>query len=109
MIGKLRHRIVLKKPVILKDPIGQDLEVWQDIASVWAIIEPLSGKEYFNAQQINSEVTSKITIRYLKDLDSHAVIHWNNRVFKILSIINLEERNIYLQLLCSEKVGDSID
>ena len=109
MIGKLRHRIILKKPVAIKDPIGQDLEIWQDIASVWANIEPLSGKEYFNAQQVNSEITTKITIRYIKNLNSHWVVHLGHRVFNILSVINLEERNRYLQLLCSEKVGDDID
>lgn len=109
MIGNLRHRIVLKKPVMVKDSIGQEVEEWQDAGTVWASIEPLSGKEYFNARQVNSEITTKITIRYIKDLDSHWVVHLGQRVFNILSVINIEERNIYLQLLCSEKTGDTND
>lgn len=109
MIGSLRHRVILKKPIITKDTIGQDVEEWQDVAFVWASVEPLSGREYFNARQINSEVTTKITMRYIKDLDSHWVVQLEQRTFNILSVINFEERNIYLQLLCSEKTGDRND
>ena len=86
MIGSLRHRVILKKPIITKDDIGQDVEEWQDAALVWASIEPLSGREYFNARQINSEVTTKIKIRYIKDLDSHWVIQLGQRSFNIISI-----------------------
>ena len=105
MIGNLRHRITLQKPVITKDSIGQELEEWQDVATVWASVEPLSGKEYFNAQQVNSEITTRITIRYIELLSPQWVVQLGKRTFNILSVINFEERNIYLQLLCSEKVG----
>ena len=109
MIGNLRHRITLQKPVITRDSIGQELEEWQDVATVWASIEPLSGKEYFNAQQTNSEVTTKITLRYLLGVTSQMRIIFQKHTYNILSVINFEERNIYLQLLCSEKVGDVND
>lgn len=105
MIGKLRHRIKLEMPIIVKDSIGQEGEGWQDVATVWASIEPLSGREYFNAQQINSEISTKITIRYIEALSPKWAVQFGNRTFNILSVINFEERNIYLQLLCSEKAG----
>ncbi len=105
MIGNLRHRITLQKPVIIKDSIGQEVEEWREVATVWASVEPLSGKEYFNAQQVNSEISNKIIIRYINDLSSQWVVQFGDRIFNILSVINFEERNIYLQLLCSEKVG----
>lgn len=105
MIGNLRHRITLQKPVIIKDSIGQEVEEWQEVATVWASVEPLSGKEYFNAQQVNSEISTKVIIRYIESLSSQWVVQFGHRIFNILSVINFEERNIYLQLLCSEKVG----
>ena len=109
MIGNLRHRITLQKPVIIRDSIGQELEGWQDVATVWASIEPLSGKEYFNAQQTNSEVSTKITIRYLESITPFMRVFFHKHTYNILSVINFEERNIYLQLLCSEKVGERDD
>ena len=109
MIGNLRHRITLQKPVIIRDSIGQELEEWQDVATVWASVEPLSGKEYFNAQQTNSEVSTKITIRYLKSITPFMRVFFQKHTYNILSVINFEERNIYLQLLCSEKAGETDD
>ena len=109
MIGSLRHQITLQKPVIIKDSIGQELEDWQDVATVWACVEPLSGKEYFSAKQINSEVSTKITLRYYKNLLPHWGVRFGHHRYNILSVINFEERNIYLQLLCSEKVGEGDD
>lgn len=109
MIGNLRHRITLQKPVIVKDSIGQENEEWQDVATVWASVEPLSGKEYFNAKQTNSEVSTKITIRHLLGVTSRMRVSFQKHTYNILSVINFEERNIYLQLLCSEKVGETDD
>lgn len=109
MIGKLRHRITLQKSVVTHDDIGQELEEWQDVATVWASVEPLSGKEYFNAQQINSAISTKIGMRYLPGITTDMRVYFKRHPYNILSIINLEERNLYLQLLCSEKVGDMND
>lgn len=109
MIGKLRHQISLLKPIIVKDALGQEVEKLEVQKTVWASIEPLSGKEYFSTKQINSEATVKITIRYIESLLPHWVVQFGQRVFNIEAIINLEERNRYLQLLCSEKVGENSD
>ena len=101
-IGNLRHRVVLQQKVITEDALKQQSEAWADIATVWAAIEPLSGREYFAARQENAEVTAKITIRYRKDVtpDMRAVAE--GRVFDVLSVINPGERNISLILMCKE-------
>ena len=109
VIGKLRHQVALLKPTISKDELGQEMENLEVQKTIWANIEPLSGKEYFSAKQINSEVNVKITIRYIEPLLPHWVVQFGQRVFNIESIINFEERNKYLQLLCSEKVGENSD
>ena len=109
MIGKLRHQISLLKPIIVKDALGQEVEKLEIQNTVWASIEPLSGKEYFSAKQVNSEVNAKVTIRYIESLLPHWVVQFGQRIFNIQAIINLEERNKYLQLLCSEKEGEDND
>lgn len=109
VIGKLRHQVALLKSVIRKDELGQEIESWEVQDLVWASIEPLSGKEYFSAKQVNSEINVKITIRYIESILSQWVVQFGQRVFNIEAIINLEERNKFLQLLCSEKVGEPND
>jgi len=101
-IGELRHRVTLRKKEIAEDALKQQSEVWTDIATVWARIEPLSGREYFAARQENAEVTAKITIRYRKDVTPDMRAVSEGRVFDVLSMINPEERNISLVLMCKE-------
>ena len=109
VIGKLRHQVEILRPIITQDALGQEVENLELQRTVWASIEPLSGKEYFSAKQVNSEINVKITIRYIESILSQWVVQFGQRVFNIESIINFEERNKYLQLLCSEKVGVNSD
>lgn len=101
-IGSLRHQIVLQKKMITKDALKQQIESWTDFAFVWASIEPLSGREYFAAQQINSEVLVRITIRYLSGITAEARVVLDGRIFEVLSVINPEERCETLILMCRE-------
>jgi SPP1 family predicted phage head-tail adaptor len=105
-IGKLRHRVRLQEYVISKDSFGAEVENWSDTATVWASIEPLSGREYFAAQQINAEVSTKITIRYRAGVKPTMRILFGGRIFEILSVINTEEKNRELILMCREVLED---
>ena len=101
-IGSLRHQIVLQKKMITKDALKQQTESWTDFAYVWASIEPLSGREYFAAQQINAEVSTRIIIRYLPGMTAEARAGFDSRIFEVLSVINPEERCESLILMCRE-------
>jgi len=101
-IGELRHRVTLRKKEIAEDALKQQSEVWTDIATVWARIEPLSGREYFAARQENADVSVKVVIRYLPGITAETRVVFGGRIFEVLSVINPEERNISLVLLCKE-------
>jgi len=62
--GDLRHRVTLQRPVESREASGEILTVYQDYLTVWAAIEPISGREYFAAQQVQSDATARIRIRY---------------------------------------------
>lgn len=105
-IGKLRHRVTLQESISSKDSFGAEIETWSDTATVWASIEPLSGKEYFAAQQVNAEINTKITIRYRAGVQSTMRLAFQNRQFDILSVINTEEKKLELILMCREVLVD---
>lgn len=102
--GELRHIITIQKLNNSQNEYGEVLEVWEDILNVRAGIYPISGKEFFAAETVNSQITHKVKIRYIKGLTPNMRINFNNRIFSIESIINFQERNIELQLLCKELI-----
>jgi SPP1 family predicted phage head-tail adaptor len=103
-IGKLRHKITIQEYSAARDSFGAETEGWNDKASVFASITPISGKEYFASQQLNAEVTTKITIRYLEGITPKMRVVFGDRIFEIVSVLNFEERNVELNLMCKESV-----
>lgn len=49
--GKLRHRLLLQRPETVRDPWGQEVESWVDVAEVWAGDESLSMRGMANAKE----------------------------------------------------------
>lgn len=101
----LRHRVEIQKLVIYEDEIGEQITEWETIAEVWASISPLRGKEYWAAAQVQSETTHEVIMRYpgVEITPAHQLV-FKGRTLNIQSVINVEERNRELQLLCKEKV-----
>ena len=97
--GKLNKRITFQ----LQDLDLED-EDWKDIATTWASINPISGKEYYSAETINSDLTHKIRLRYRKGITPDMRVIYNDRIFYIISVINEYEKNTMLQLMCRELI-----
>lgn len=87
-----------------QDPGGVPDEDWVTEFSPLAAIEPLRGRELLAAQQISSEVTGTIKIRYRADKQvtaKHRVLY-GTRVFDIVAVIDPEERHEELVLYVRE-------
>ena len=106
--GKLRHKITFQSFAGQMDTFGDPLQAddsnWKDEATVWAAIDPISGKEFYAAQQSQSEVSHKVRCRYRSGLTTAMRIMFGSRKFKIISIINWEERGESLLIMCKELV-----
>ena len=102
--GTLRHKVVIQQNTPTRDSYGAEVEAWTDYATVWASIEPARGREFWESQQVNAEVTGKISIRYLAGITPKMRVKHGSRIFEIISVINPEERNRELQLMVKEKV-----
>lgn len=106
--GKMRHRITFQSFTgttdSFGDPLSADDSNWKNEATLWAAIDPISGKEFYAAQQSQSEVSHKVRCRYQSGLTTAMRIKFGARKFKIISIINWEERNESLLIMCRELV-----
>ena len=100
--GKLRHRVTLQKNIGQKNEIGEVIAHWQDYATVAAEVKPLSGRAFFDAQQVNKEITVQIRIRYLAGVLSEHRLVFNSQVLEVVFAQNVEERNREWLLMCKE-------
>ena len=102
--GRLRHRLELQERSVTRDSYGAEVETWTTQHVIWGSVEPLSGSEYFASKQTQAERSHKIIIRYISDLHVTWRIKFGSRTFGIESIINRDERNRELTLMCSESL-----
>lgn len=102
--GQLRWRIAIQVKTRAADGQGGYTESWATITggNVWASIEPASSRELFMAQQLQHVVTHKVTIRYVAGVTTAHQIVFGSRVFNIQSVLNTDENNRTLVLLCEE-------
>lgn len=99
--GNLRHLVSLQSATAVEDDYGEDVETFAEYAPVYADITPLSGKEFFDAQQVNSEISIKVIIRYRSDVKASHRVVFNDQILEIVAPpINPRFRNRELQLLC---------
>lgn len=100
--GRLDKRVTLQAHGITQDANGTPVEGWSDVATVWAAVEPLSGREFFAAAQVQAEQMQRITIRYRTGVTTAMRVTWAGRVFDITAVIDWRERHEALQLMCRE-------
>ena len=84
---------------------GGFILTWTDVATVWAAIEPLKGAERLHAQQLQSPVTHRVTMRYRAGVRPSMRLVFDARTLNIRAVIDPQERNRTLELLCEEGVG----
>mgnify|MGYP002408637466 FL=1 len=82
---------------------GESTPEWTNWRTRWASVEPLQAREYWQAQEVQSQVTHKVTIRHMDGLKFRHRILWGERILNIESIINGEGRDIDLVILCREE------
>ena len=110
--SKANSRIAIEQQLCTADEYGGRVEAWSVLATVWAIIEPMTGREVFTSLQVQSRVDARITIRYRADMSSTAEAAKNrdrlgSRIYNIQAVRNLAddlktEGRDFQQLLCSE-------
>lgn len=102
--GELRHRVTIQQKTFSRDSYGGETITWTDVATVWAAVEPISGREYFTAQQTQAEVTTRIRIRHRAGITPVMRVLWGTRLYDIISVIEVKERNREIHLMCQEVV-----
>ena len=105
--GRLNKRITISQLVTgspAVDEFGQPNKTWEEVDTVWGSVEPLNGREFWAQQQVQSEITGKIRIRYRDDINPGMKAVYNSKTYMILNVIDPLETHKELNLMVSEGV-----
>ena len=114
--GRLRHQLLLQAKAEAspsQDEYGAPQFSWVTQATVWAGIEPLSGKEWLAQGQQVSESVVRIVIRYYPGVTpAWRAVHMSDdspqvpTYYNIVDVLNENERDRMMTLMCREGVSD---
>lgn len=108
--GQFRHLVTVQKPGGTRDEVGQRTTTWTNVASVYAKIEQLSGREQLIAAQRQASSTHRVSFLYdtrLALMDgSYRILFGVRPLVLDAPPVNPEERNVLLECTCTEGLRD---
>lgn len=90
------------------DGQGGFTETWTDGPTVYASVDPLKAYQRFQAMQMQIPVTHQIMMRYRPDITNEMRLKYEDRIFFVKEIINIEERGRFLSIKAIERAGDTV-
>ena len=106
--GKLRHRVTIEQPTITQNPLtGEITEGWGTFAAnIPAAIEDLSARDFIQSAAMQSEITTRITVRYLPGIKPNMRVVNGDTIYNIRGVLfDKDSRREYITLPCDEVLG----
>ena len=104
--GKFDKRIRIDQPVEVRGADYADVQrTWSEVATVWAAVEPLNGRELERFRELGSDLSVRVRIRYsatVAGVSPKMRVVYGARTFEIGTVINPLEAGVELHLICSE-------
>ena len=105
--GKLRHRVTVQGMSTTQHAYGEEVVTWATVATVWAAVEPLRGRELNEMAQEQAERTTRIRMRYREVAPGTQRIVWTDRAsttrtYDVLSVVQVLEKGAETELMCRE-------
>lgn len=105
----LRHQITIEHRAADADnALGEAVPDWQPLATgVWAQKQPLRGREYFAAGQMQTPADVRYRIRYRAGITAAMRLVDDGQLFDIVGEpIDVDGAGITLELMCTSGVRD---
>ncbi|RYF44377.1 MAG: head-tail adaptor protein [Comamonadaceae bacterium] len=102
--GQLDQRVTLEAPTSEPGGWGQPEVTWTPVATVWASVEPISGREYVAMLAAQSEVIARIRIRWRPGITNAMRVLHGDTVYNIKSVIDTRSARLELVLMCRAPV-----
>lgn len=87
-----------------KNEVNEEVQVPKKVCELWADVNPVRGKEYFEAQKVVPEMQYKIITRYREGITPDMLVKWRGKELNINAVINISGKDEHMELMCTEKV-----
>lgn len=102
-IGAMNQRVTIRTATTTTSTAtGEQVDTWADVATVWARVNPLAGRERYAAQAIQSELAYRVTLRYRSGVVPKMRLTWESKTLEIVSAANEGATDRFSVLDCSE-------
>ena len=76
-VGKLRHRVRVERlDETARDESGAVVPTWVEVATVWASVDPVGGREALINGQVQANVTHLVLMRLRDDVTAKNRLIW---------------------------------
>lgn len=86
--GRLDHRVALQEELRTPDGAGGYDLVWQTVSPLWAAVEPLSGGEVLQSEQLQRRDLYRFTIRNRPGITVAHRLLWQGQTLNIVSAVD---------------------
>ena len=107
-VGDLRSRVTFQVATRESDSQGGAVETWANLTTnptVYGYLAAVSSRERYFSNQVQTQRSHVLVIRYRTDLTTDMRFTYESRTFQIKGIRNPEERKAFLILDVEENQG----
>lgn len=103
----LNQKVTIQQKSVTRAANGEEIVSWVTFATLWARVEPIRGREFFAAAQMQGAVDYRVTLRYTPTITRDMRVLWGSIVMDISAEpINVSAANRWTELMCISGVRD---
>lgn len=109
--GELNRRVTIERPPVALDGYGQPTGAWSAVATVWANVRMIGGRERLRAGALESDLAGTVAVRYqaaflpLSSTNGWRINH-GGRLLNITAARDLDEAHEWIIFDVSEGSAD---
>jgi head-tail adaptor len=99
-----RHQIYVQRKLSVADGEGGFADGWMNTTSspIWAEVSPIQARQVMDYKSVGVDATHLVRIDGLNEASEHNRITFGSRIFEILTVENIQERNVEKVIACKE-------
>ena len=93
--GLLRNRVTVQSLAVAQNEFNEEIETWSDLATVWARVQPMPGREFFAGSETMDQQPVVFTFRKRGGItldEKTRRLVWDSKNYDITSISDVAGR-----------------
>jgi SPP1 family predicted phage head-tail adaptor len=105
--GQYTERLTIEAPSSSVDALGQRVETWSTVVTVWGRALPQRGREQFAAGQMGEQSPVFFEIRYRTGITRNMRVVWNGAPYALVADpVQINGQKWALELSCMAGIRD---